>query len=233
MPGSALRPCLVVVQVAVCVRRPAAGRTPDEAVLPRPGLQVRRRLDPTDVGEPPIPPASVGPGQGCGMNDARAGRHRHLSGTGRCPHRAVGAARPITPLVVARDVSRVPDAGCALAGPAPGALPTNDSSAGRCGMGARVREGKALVYVDVGVQADVEITLVMDRDGGEGAAIQFGLDGPDVIMEFVDVDSLERLAAVAAEGARQLRDRITTNDRAAAPASDGDLLVGAGADQWV
>ncbi len=74
-------------------------------------------------------------------------------------------------------------------------------------MGARVRNDPALVYTNVGVHDDVEITLVMERD--EGAAIHLGRRGPDVIMEFADVDSLERFAAVAAEGARLLRERIS------------------------
>lgn len=72
-------------------------------------------------------------------------------------------------------------------------------------MGTVVREDKALVYANVGVHAEVEITLAMDREGD--AAIHFGHSGPDVIMEFADVDSLERLAAVAADGARRLRER--------------------------
>ena len=74
-------------------------------------------------------------------------------------------------------------------------------------MGARVRNGPALVYANVGVDEDVEITLVMERD--EGAAIHLGRRGPDVIMEFADADSLERLAVVATEGARLLRERIS------------------------
>lgn len=40
---------------------------------------------------------------------------------------------------------------------------------------------------------------------GNGAAIHFGHDGPDVVMEFADIASLELLSAVAAEGARRLR----------------------------
>jgi len=74
---------------------------------------------------------------------------------------------------------------------------------------AHVRKDPALVYASVGVHEDVEISLVMERDGGEGASIHFGRSGPDVIMEFADVDSLERLAAVAADGARQLRERLS------------------------
>ncbi|MBV9139514.1 MAG: hypothetical protein JO115_01070 [Pseudonocardiales bacterium] len=80
-------------------------------------------------------------------------------------------------------------------------------------MGSRVRTDQALVYANVGMHADVEITLAMNAEGGEGAAIYFGHDGPDVIMDFADVDSLERLAAVATEGARQMRERIAANSR--------------------
>lgn len=52
------------------------------------------------------------------------------------------------------------------------------------------------------MHAGVEIMLAMD---GNGAAIHFGHDGPDVVMEFADIASLELLSAVAAEGARRLR----------------------------
>jgi hypothetical protein len=76
------------------------------------------------------------------------------------------------------------------------------------GVGARIRKAPADVFVDVGVHADVEITLTMERDGGAGASIAFGHTGPDLTLEFCDVDALERLAAVAADGARQLRERL-------------------------
>lgn len=79
-------------------------------------------------------------------------------------------------------------------------------------MEARVRSAHAVVYANIGVHADVEITLEVDLEGGEGATIRFGHLGPDVIMDFADADSLERLANLAADGARQLRDR-TTSDR--------------------
>jgi len=91
----------------------------------------------------------------------------------------------------------------------------------------RIRKEPAMVYANVGVHADVEITLAMERDGGETAAIHFGHTGPEVIMDFADVDSLERLALVAADGARRLRDRIAAN-RAATAVDDADPLVAAG-----
>lgn len=73
----------------------------------------------------------------------------------------------------------------------------------------RTRE-RASVYANVGVHAGVEITLAVER---HGATIHIGHDGPDLIMDFADVDSLERLATVAADGARQLRARTTGTDR--------------------
>ena len=81
-------------------------------------------------------------------------------------------------------------------------------------MGARVRKEPPAVFANVGVHADVEIKLVMYPDGGEGATIAFGYTGPELTVEFCDVDSLERLAAVAADGARQLQERIAGNSRA-------------------
>jgi hypothetical protein len=71
------------------------------------------------------------------------------------------------------------------------------------------RNNRAEVYANVGVHADVEITLAVDRHCR--AAIHFGHDGPELIMDFADVDSLERLAAVATDGARQLRARASAN----------------------
>jgi hypothetical protein len=70
---------------------------------------------------------------------------------------------------------------------------------------------RATVYANVGVHAGVEITLVVESNGGIGAAIYFGHDGPDLVMDFADVNSLERLSAVAADGARRLRARATAN----------------------
>ncbi|HEU5473387.1 MAG TPA: hypothetical protein VFV67_22315 [Actinophytocola sp.] len=72
-------------------------------------------------------------------------------------------------------------------------------------MGASGRNDSPSVYANVGVHAGVEITLEVDRDGGEASTIRFGPDGPDVIMDFADLDSLERLAVLAAEGVRRIR----------------------------
>lgn len=59
---------------------------------------------------------------------------------------------------------------------------------------------RAHVYASVGVHAGVEITLAVERHGGIGASIHIGQDGPDLAMDFADIDSLERLAAVATDG---------------------------------
>lgn len=65
---------------------------------------------------------------------------------------------------------------------------------------------RASVYANVGVHADVEIKLALHAGDGNEAAIHFGADGPDLCIDFADVESLERLAAVAAEGVRRLRE---------------------------
>lgn len=70
---------------------------------------------------------------------------------------------------------------------------------------------RAHVYASVGVHAGLEITLAVERHGGIGASIYIGQDGPDLAMDFADIDSLERLAAVATDGARQLRARAAAN----------------------
>lgn len=71
------------------------------------------------------------------------------------------------------------------------------------GVNARVRKDKPAVYANVGVHDDVEITLAVD---GYGASIHFGHDGPELSVDFADVESLERLAVVAADGVRQIRE---------------------------
>jgi hypothetical protein len=70
---------------------------------------------------------------------------------------------------------------------------------------------RAPVYAVVGVHAGVGITLTMAR----GAEIHIGRAGPDLTMDFADAESLDRLAVVAAEGARRLR--------AEAAGDDGDV----------
>ena len=95
-------------------------------------------------------------------------------------------------------------------------------------MGARVRTEPPQMCAHVAAHADMEITLAVERAGGEGASIHFGCDGPELSIDFADADSLERLSAVAADGARQVRDQTAGNTRAAA-ADDAHRLVGAGA----
>jgi hypothetical protein len=72
----------------------------------------------------------------------------------------------------------------------------------------RVRRDRASVYADVGVHADVEITVTVDSDG-DVAMVEFGKDGPDLRLEVADLDTMERLAKAATEGARTMRDRMT------------------------
>lgn len=72
-------------------------------------------------------------------------------------------------------------------------------------------EEQPYVYSNVGVHAGVEITLSLNRHGETSAEIHIGGDGPALTIDFADVDSLEHLAAVAADGARQLRDRAAAN----------------------
>jgi hypothetical protein len=81
-----------------------------------------------------------------------------------------------------------------------------------------------LVFTEIGVHADVEITLAMDRSGGEMALIDIGHEG-HTRMTFADVDSLERLAAVAVEGARQLQERIDARKRPPASSTDAGASV--------
>jgi hypothetical protein len=59
----------------------------------------------------------------------------------------------------------------------------------------------------VGVHADVEIKLLMDRAGGDATTMVFGHD-EELTIDFCDLGSLERLAAVATDGVRQLRERV-------------------------
>lgn len=66
------------------------------------------------------------------------------------------------------------------------------------------------MYANVGVHADVAISLAVESDG-DGAVIRFGDTGPDLILDVADLDSMERLAAVAAEGARQMRERLAAH----------------------
>lgn len=77
-------------------------------------------------------------------------------------------------------------------------------------MTARARKDRATVYANVGVHAGVEISVDVESDG-EGALIEFGDTGPDLILDVADLDSMERLASLAAEGARVMRERIAAS----------------------
>ena len=95
-------------------------------------------------------------------------------------------------------------------------------------MLARVQNDRATVYANVGVHAGVEIKLVLHGDHTDGATIHFGPDGPDLCIDFADVDSLERLAVEAADGVRRLRGLTTATAVVATPNGEGaDRLVGA------
>jgi hypothetical protein len=73
-------------------------------------------------------------------------------------------------------------------------------------VGALIRKEQPLVFTEIGVHTDMEITLEWD---GSGAVpmICFGDDGR-TRMIFADADSLDRLSAVAAQGARQFRELL-------------------------
>jgi|tagenome__1003787_1003787.scaffolds.fasta_scaffold20818238_1 hypothetical protein len=78
-------------------------------------------------------------------------------------------------------------------------------------MTAPKKTDRASVYANVGVHAGVEITLAVYGDDEKEAAIRFGAEGPDLCLDFADVESLERLADVAAEGVRRLREASTAH----------------------
>lgn len=81
----------------------------------------------------------------------------------------------------------------------------------------RVQNDRVAVYANVAVHADVEIKLVLHGDHLDGAAILFGPDGPDLRIDFADVDGLERLAVAAADGVRRLRGLTAAPGRDSAP----------------
>jgi hypothetical protein len=86
------------------------------------------------------------------------------------------------------------------------------------------------VYANVGIDAGVEIGARLAAHGAEAAEIHIGY-GPELIIDCANVESLERLRDVAAEGARLLQGRIEKNRSAAAQerAAEAGQLVGAGA----
>ena len=80
-------------------------------------------------------------------------------------------------------------------------------------MGALARKEQPPVFTEVALHTDVEIALGWDGSGAM-PLINLGDDGR-MMLTFADVDSLERLAAVAAEGARQFQGRLADEAGAA------------------
>lgn len=97
-------------------------------------------------------------------------------------------------------------------------------------MHVHVRNEKATVYANVAVHADVDIKLVLHGGPEDGAAIHIGPDGPDLRIDFADVESLGRLAEVATDGVRQLREQEAGAGQTDIPTGEkGGPLVGSGA----
>lgn len=80
-------------------------------------------------------------------------------------------------------------------------------------MGALVRNEEPLVFTEIGVHVDMEITLGWDGSG-EMPIIRIGTEGR-TRLTFADADSLDRLSTVAAEGAQQHRQRNAAEKGAA------------------
>jgi hypothetical protein len=91
------------------------------------------------------------------------------------------------------------------------------------------RNKKAPVYVNFGVDAGLAIEVKLAAGDTEAVEINIGC-GPEVMIDCADVESLERLSAVAGEGARLLRDRIAENRATATRdgAIHAERLAGAG-----
>ena len=72
------------------------------------------------------------------------------------------------------------------------------------------RYESALAYANVAVHREVPIEMALAAHGVAAVEINIGL-GPELEVDFADVESLERLRDVAADAARQLRERIEEN----------------------
>jgi dihydrofolate reductase len=70
-----------------------------------------------------------------------------------------------------------------------------------------VRTEPASVHTSVCVHDRVEMVLSFGYEGGDSAKILMG-GGEEVLLEFIDAESLDRLAAIATEAAVGLRERI-------------------------
>ena len=92
-------------------------------------------------------------------------------------------------------------------------------------MGTLVRKAQPVVFTEVAVHADVEITVALDYQGADMAFIHIGHEAYTMLC-CADAESLDLLAAVAADGARQLRERIEANKRP--PTVNGDADPSAG-----
>ena len=69
------------------------------------------------------------------------------------------------------------------------------------------RNEEPVVFSEVALHSDVYIWVEFEKPGVESASVCFGRDGRFRVT-CANVDDLERLATVAADGARQLRERI-------------------------
>ena len=69
------------------------------------------------------------------------------------------------------------------------------------------RTGAVAIYSNVCMYDGIELTLTYGDRGGDSAKIFFGQD-EEMLLEFVDVPSLERLAALASEAAVELGKRL-------------------------
>ena len=81
-----------------------------------------------------------------------------------------------------------------------------------------------VVFTEVGLHVDVDITLDWCKSG-DTPLIYIGHDSHTMLC-FADAESLDLLAAVAADGARQLRERIEAYKRPPAT-NDADPSAGA------
>jgi hypothetical protein len=98
------------------------------------------------------------------------------------------------------------------------------------------RDEPAIVYANLCVHDDIEITLDYCAKGGDSARIHFGRS-QEMVLEFIDAESMTRLATAAIEGAAELRRRIEASNRelaaVSAAAADGadraDRLLGVAA----
>ena len=73
-------------------------------------------------------------------------------------------------------------------------------------MATMVRKEPASLYASVGIDDDVDIRLDYCGVAADSARIKFGREA-ELVLEFMDAESLDRLAALASEGAVGLRER--------------------------